>query len=227
MHVDHRRRGRVAEGAGRRVLAVRAHAGAARGADGSARAAERRAGALPAACSATVRFERRFAASVAAGAARPRADAPRDHQPRRQRHRGDERPLGALIVLETQHDRRRTAWSGSSSPTTGRVSRRPSARSCSCRTIRPNAAAAASAWPSSAASSPSTAAASRSATTCRAARDSPSNCHAEFVVSNAKTPGREEYFSKDLATRGLSCDEPEFRRHLGFASLRWEPNGRD
>ena len=47
VHDDDRRRGRVAEGAGRRVLAVRAHAGAARRADRPARAARRRAGALP------------------------------------------------------------------------------------------------------------------------------------------------------------------------------------
>ena len=40
VHVDDRRRSRFTEGARRRVLAVRAHAGAARGADGSARAAE-------------------------------------------------------------------------------------------------------------------------------------------------------------------------------------------
>ena len=46
VHVDDHRRGRVAEGPGRRVLAVRAHAGAARGADRAARVPERHAGAL-------------------------------------------------------------------------------------------------------------------------------------------------------------------------------------
>ena len=46
MHVDDHRRGRVAEGPGRRVLAVRAHAGAARRADRAARVSERHAGAL-------------------------------------------------------------------------------------------------------------------------------------------------------------------------------------
>ena len=40
-----------------------------------------------------VRFERRFADEAAEGARRRRADSPRDHQPRRQRDRGDE-PLG-------------------------------------------------------------------------------------------------------------------------------------
>ena len=44
--VDDHRRGRIAEGAGRRVLAVRAHAGAARGADRAACVPERHAGAL-------------------------------------------------------------------------------------------------------------------------------------------------------------------------------------
>ena len=56
---------------------------------------------------------------------------------------------------------RRPAWRASSSRTTGRASRRASARSCSCRTIRPSGAAAASASPSSGASSPSTAGRSR------------------------------------------------------------------
>ena len=46
MHVDDHRRGRIAEGPGRRVLAVCAHAGAARGADRAARVPERHAGAL-------------------------------------------------------------------------------------------------------------------------------------------------------------------------------------
>ena len=46
MHHHHRRRGRVAEGAGRRVLAVRADAGAADGADRSGAAHHRHAGAL-------------------------------------------------------------------------------------------------------------------------------------------------------------------------------------
>ena len=41
VHVDDHRRGRIAEGTGRRVLAVRAHAGAARGADRAARIPER------------------------------------------------------------------------------------------------------------------------------------------------------------------------------------------
>ncbi len=46
VHLDDHRRGRIAERAGRRVLAVRAHAGAARGADRAACVPERHAGAL-------------------------------------------------------------------------------------------------------------------------------------------------------------------------------------
>ena len=54
----------------------------------------------------------------------------------------------------------------------GRGSRPPIATSCSCRTTRPSAAAAVSAWPSSGASSSSTAAASRCTTISRRARGS-------------------------------------------------------
>ena len=61
---DDRRRGRVAEGAGRRVLAVRAHAGAADGADRSARAASTTRWRSTTASSPTCAFERRFARGV-------------------------------------------------------------------------------------------------------------------------------------------------------------------
>ena len=89
VHDDDRRRSRIAEGAGRRVLAVRAHAGAAGGADRPARAARRRAGAVSRAASPTCEFGTHFADVAAEGVGRPGADPPRDHQPRRQRDRGD------------------------------------------------------------------------------------------------------------------------------------------
>ena len=110
---------------------------------------------------------------AAAGADRRRADPARGHQPRRQRGRGARRRRrgGARPTARRRpsSSRRstiaRSAWRGSSSPTTVRASRRPIATSCSCRTTRPSSAAAVSAWPSSGASSSSTAAASKWRTT--------------------------------------------------------------
>ena len=52
---------------------------------------------------ADVRFERRFGDDAAAGARRPRADAPRRHQPDRQRDRGHG-SAAARSSLETSHD---------------------------------------------------------------------------------------------------------------------------
>ena len=157
VHDDDRRRGRVAQGAGRRVLAVCAHAGAARRADRSARAARRCAVALSGAASPRSRSGR-TSPRRCRGCRRSGADSPRDHQPRGQRDRGDGPPR-----RDRHRDRsttRRTIWFASSSPTTAPASRRPNARSCFCRITRPSSGAAASASPSSAASSPSTAAAS-------------------------------------------------------------------
>ncbi len=88
VHDDDHRRGGVAQGAGRRVLAVRAHA-VAQGRAARPRAADHRhAGALQR------HLHRRpdrmpAGAGHAARAARRRADAARRHQPRRQRDRGD------------------------------------------------------------------------------------------------------------------------------------------
>ena len=86
VHGDDRRRGRVAQGAGRRVLAVRADAGAAHGADRSRPAHHRYD------CALQRHLRRRpdraaVRAGRAARAARRGADPPRHHQPRRQRHR--------------------------------------------------------------------------------------------------------------------------------------------
>ena len=77
---DHRRRGGVAEGAGRRILAVRADAVAAPRADGPARTAAGHAGALRRALQG--RPDRDAVCRLgAAGAARSRPDPPRRHQP--------------------------------------------------------------------------------------------------------------------------------------------------
>ena len=129
VHDDHRRRGRIAQGARRRVRAVRADAGAARGAVRPERAARRDARALqrpvprdpdraraspPALPPVRVDVEqiRRVvinlvdnAVEALGGSARRR---PADGEP-------DDR-------VETRHDRP-TAWRGSWSPTTGRASR--------------------------------------------------------------------------------------------------------
>ena len=103
VHDDDRRRGRIAEGAGRRVLAVRADAVAAHGADRSRAAHHRHARALQ-------RHLHRRAhrpavrAGRAARAPRSRADPAGDDQPGRQRDRGD----GAA----RQHRRRDAARRG-------------------------------------------------------------------------------------------------------------------
>ena len=89
--LDDRRRGRVAEGAGRRVRAVRAHAGAARRARRPERACSTETLALYNGLFREIRLERRFAAGAAARAGRRRADSPRGHQPGRQRGRGARR----------------------------------------------------------------------------------------------------------------------------------------
>ena len=77
VHDDDRRRGRVAEGAGRRVLAVRADAGAADGADRSARSCSTTRWRSTTASSADVRIEQRFApdAAAASGSIRSRSGA--------------------------------------------------------------------------------------------------------------------------------------------------------
>ena len=116
VHVDDRRRSRFAEGARRRVLAVRADAGAARGADRSARAAERGAGAVSGAARRGA-FRAALRGEAAEGARGRRADSPRHHQPRRQRHRGDE-PLG-------RHHARNAARSGRVARAADRHRRRP------------------------------------------------------------------------------------------------------
>ena len=67
VHDDDRRRGRVAEGAGRRVLAVRADAGAAHGADRPARSCSPTRSRSTTASSPTCAIEQRFAAGAAAG----------------------------------------------------------------------------------------------------------------------------------------------------------------
>ena len=177
VHDDDRRRGRVAEGAGRRVLAVRAHAGAAHRADRPARSCSTTRSRSTTGSSPTCAFEQRFAAGAAARAARPRADPARHHQPGRQRHRSD----GAARARSSS---RRSTIAANSVVADRRRRRRPgfrpaSATSCSCRTTRPSGAAAASASRSSAASSPSTAAASTSATTRRAAPGLRSSCRAD------------------------------------------------
>ena len=161
MHVDDRRRSGLAEGAGRRVLAVRAHAGAARGADGPARAARRRAGALRR----TVRRRRDSSAASPSDLPKVRVDPEQirrviinlvDNAIEAMERRGaiddrDQHDRGATALVRIDRGRRRPGHSG-----------RRSATSCSCRTTRPSGAAAASASRSCGASSPSTAAASTS-----------------------------------------------------------------
>ena len=91
------------EGAGRRVLAVRADAGAARRADRPARAADRRARRSIRASSRTSRSGRRFAAGAAESVRRSRADPPRHDQSRSTTP--SRRWSGAgSIEIETQHD---------------------------------------------------------------------------------------------------------------------------
>ena len=152
VHVDDRRRSRIAEGAGRRVRAVRADAGAEGRSDRSASTAARGARALQRPVPdhpdrAAVRRD------AAAGPARRRADAPRRHQPRRQRRRGARRqraraarPDGATptIVVETQHDRAQRRRAHRRRRQRPRHLARPTATSCSCRTTRPSSAAAVS-----------------------------------------------------------------------------------
>ena len=178
VHRDDRRRGRVAEGAGRRVLAVRAHAVAADGADRPRRAHRRHAGALRRHLRG--RRDRRGGSRRTLPLVRLDAEQIRrviinlvDNAIEAMERKGDDRRRDAAIDATQQ------ASCASSSPTTARAFRRPSAKSCSCRTIRPSAAAAASGSPSSGASSPSTAAASKSATTRRTARGLPSSCRVE------------------------------------------------
>src|SRR4051794_15878502 len=99
---------------------------------------------------------------------------------------------GAARSSSRHSSTRRTASSGWSSPTTARESRPVSARSCSCRTTRPSAAAAAWGSRSCGGSSPNTAAASRSATTRREAHALQSSCRAEsdcrFVTETLMKP---------------------------------------
>ena len=116
MHVDDRRRGRVAEGARRRVRAVRQDAGAARGAGRSERGARRDAGALQ---RSLPRDSDRAAlrARAAAGARRPRADATRGHQPRRQRRRGARRQRRRVAVRTAR--RRRSSSKRATMPGNG------------------------------------------------------------------------------------------------------------
>ena len=176
VHDDDRRRGRVAEGAGRRVLAVRADAGAAHGADRPARSSSTDTLALY-----NGLFSRRRASSGGSRPALP-LGAARPEQIRRVIINLVDNAIEAMerarrgSSSRPQHDAGQQPRARSSSPTTARAFRPASARSCSCRTTRPSGAAAASAWRSCAASSPSTAAASKSATTCRAARGLRSSC---------------------------------------------------
>src|SRR2546430_8332261 len=93
MHGDDRRRGRVAQGAGGRVLAVRADAVAAHDPDRSRPAHHRHDLALQG------DLQRRpdrsaLRAGHSAGEARRRTDRASDHQPRRQRHGSDGTPRG-------------------------------------------------------------------------------------------------------------------------------------
>ena len=135
----------------------------------------------------TIRIERRFDGDAAAGAHRRRADPARGRSTssttRSRRSAASAPRRGPTARPRPSSSRRsttgRTAWRGSSSPTTVPASRRPTATSCSCRTTRPSSGAAASAWPSSAASSSSTAAASKWRTTIRWAPGSSSSCRCE------------------------------------------------
>ena len=141
VHVDHRRRGRIAQGPGGRVLAVCADAGAQGGADAAAPAARRHAGAVqrPVRRSAHRAAVRR---RPAAGPHGPGADPAGRHQPDRQcrrshgtarAHRGRDEPVGRRQPGPHRHRRRRAGDSRSAIAT-----------SCFCRISRPSAGAAAS-----------------------------------------------------------------------------------
>ena len=115
------------------------------------------------------------------------------------------------IVVETQLD------DGQPRGSRHRGRRRPghsagaNARSCSCRTTRPSAAAAASGWPSCAASSPSTAAASKSARTRRAAPASRSSCRADSPTDSLivdDEPGVRDGARRRAAGRRLHASRP-------------------
>ena len=109
----------------------------------------------------------------------------------------------------------RTAWCASSSPTMDRVFRRPSGRSCFCRTTRPSAAAAVSGSRSCGGSSPSTAAASRSATTRRAAHALQSSCPVETHDSDRRRrTGRPHRAHRGAARRRLHGRSGVERRSL-------------
>ena len=96
VHLDDHRRGRVAEGAGRRVRAVRAHAGAARRCRPISTRCSPRRWRSTTDCSSDIRLERRFTRRPAAGAGRRRAAPAGRHQPGGQRRRGTRRRRGAV-----------------------------------------------------------------------------------------------------------------------------------
>ena len=88
MHVHDHRRSRVAEGAGGRVLAVRAHAGAARGADRPARSCSTRRWRSTTGCSPTCGSSAVSPRRCREVRVDPEQMKRVHHQPDRQRHRG-------------------------------------------------------------------------------------------------------------------------------------------
>ena len=166
VHRHDHRRSRFAEGAGRRVLAVCAHAPTAHGRRRISTPCISEAVALYDGLFSHIDIARALCRRSARRPRRPRADPPRDHQPRRQRDRSARRAAPAARPRRAWSASRRSttrrsiscAWSW---PTTGPAFRPAIATSCSCRTTRRRSGEAASASPSSAASSSSTAAASR------------------------------------------------------------------
>ena len=155
---DHHRRGRVAQGTGRRVLAVRADAGAAGGADVAQRRGRRRPGALRRACSRTSKW-----CGVSTTGCRQCGSTPSSSSASSSTwSTTPSRPwISAARSWSRPRAIRPTRWSGWWWPTTARASRRASATSCSCRTTPPSGAARGSGWRSCGASSPSTAATSK------------------------------------------------------------------
>ncbi len=94
VHQHHHRRGRIAEEPGRRVLAVRAHADAARRAHRPAASCSLTRWRSTTACSPTCASSASSRTACRACRVDPEQTAPGDHQPRRQCHRGhrSERP---------------------------------------------------------------------------------------------------------------------------------------
>src|SRR5207253_958882 len=97
----------------------------------------------------------------------------------------------------------------------------------SCRIIRPNAAAAASAWRSCAASSPNTAERSKSATTCPKGPSSLSSCHADFyLVAEAQRRGVLFFKNRSLRLRVSATGKQDFVSKASVLIVDDEPGVR-